>query len=55
MRLTEGIQNMDSVLQLRLLGSPEFSGSSEPTLQSLLAQPKSLAVLAYIALAPPPG
>jgi len=55
LRLTDGIQQEDSVLQLRLLGSTEFSGAGRPELQSLLAQPKSLGVLAYIALAPPPG
>lgn len=55
MRLTEGMRRDDSVLQLRLLGSPEFSSAGQPGLHSLLAQPKSLAVLAYIALAPPPG
>ncbi len=55
MRLTDGVQQKDSVLQLRLLGSPEFSDAAEPGLHSLLAQPKSLGVLAYIALAPAPG
>ena len=55
MRLMDGVQQEDSVLQLRLLGCPEFSDAAEPGLHSLLAQPKSLGVLAYIALAPAPG
>jgi DNA-binding SARP family transcriptional activator len=55
LRLTEGLRGGDSAIRLRLLGSPELSGVVEPRGHSLLAQPKSLGVLAYVALAPPPG
>jgi DNA-binding SARP family transcriptional activator len=51
----EGIRVTDSAIRLQLLGSPELSGVVERRGRSLLTQPKSLGVLAFVALAPPPG
>lgn len=54
-QLAQVIRQDPGVCQLRLLGSPEFLSAGTSGVTGLLAQPKSLAVLAFIALAPPPG
>ena len=53
--MADCIRQDPRVCQLRLLGSPEFSTAGASGVVGLLAQPKSLAVLVFIALAPPPG